>query len=384
GMLVHKVAFAKEQTAYRFAPATKGDISATVSATGTLNAVTTISVGTQVSGQVSELLVDFNDHVKKGQLLARIDPTLAQQAVSDAQANLEKTQAEAVQASRDYARNRELMNDGLVARSAEEQTQSSAQVAQATVKSARIALDRAKQNLAYTNIYAPIDGVVVEKNVQQGQTVAASLSAPQLFLIANDLSQMQILAQVGESDIAQIRQGQTAQFTVQALPGQTFKGTVQQVRLQSTTTDNVVNYTVVVAADNSRGKLLPGMTARVDFLTKSAENVIRVPNAALRFKPATTTTATKATSASGQKHERRGGTVYVLDAKGQPQAVKVQTGISDGTMTAVTGTGITDGTKVIVGTVSSSTQQQADSKATPFQSGQQQQQGGRGGARGGF
>src|SRR5437660_6401088 len=244
GMLMHTVAFAKEQTAYRLAPASRGDISATVSATGTLNAVTTISVGTQVSGQVSQLLVDFNDHVKKGQLLARIDPTLAQQAVSDAEANLEKTQAQAVQASRDYARNRELMTDGLVARSAEEQTQSSADVAQATVKSARIALDRAKQNLAYTNIYAPIDGVVVEKNVQQGQTVAASLSAPQLFLIANDLSQMEILAQVGESDIAQIKQGQTAEFMVQALPGRTFDGTVKQVRLQSTTQDNVVNYTV--------------------------------------------------------------------------------------------------------------------------------------------
>lgn len=369
GMLVHKVAFAKEQTAYRFGQATRGDIKATVSATGTLNAVTTVSVGTQVSGQVSELLADFNDHVKKGQLLARIDPTLAQQAVSDAEANLEKAQAEALQASRDYARNRELMNDGLVARSAEEQTQSSAQVAQAGVKSARIALDRAKQNLAYTNIYAPIDGVVVERDVQKGQTVAASVSAPQLFLIANDLSQMQILAQVGESDIAQIAQGQTAQFTVQALPGQTFKGTVQQVRLQSTTTDNVVNYTVVVAADNSRGKLLPGMTARVDFLTKSAENVIRVPNAALRFK-------------SAQKRERRGGTVYVLDAKGQPQAIKVQTGITDGTMTAVTGN-IADGTKVIVGTTGSQQQQQSASNATPFQSGQQQGGGGRG-ARGGF
>src|ERR1043166_7121839 len=285
GMLVHKVTFAKEQTTYRFAPIERGNINATVSATGTLNAVTTVSVGTQVSGQVSELLVDFNDHVKKGQLLARIDPTLAQQAVSDAEANLEKAEAQAVQASRDYARNRELRSDGLVAKSAEEQTQSASQVAQASVRSARIALDRAKQNLAYTNIYAPIDGVVVEKNVQQGQTVAASLSAPQLFLIANDLSQMQILAQVGESDIAQIKEGQPVEFTVQALPGQTFKGIVKQVRLQSATTDNVVNYTVVVSVDNPQGKLLPGMTARANFLTKAATNVLEVPNAALRFKP---------------------------------------------------------------------------------------------------
>ena len=145
--------------------------------------------------------------------------------------------------------------------------------------------DRAKQNLSFTSIYAPIDGVVVERNVNLGQTVAASLSAPQLFLIANDLSRMQILALVGESDIEQIKQGQPVTFTVQALPGQTFPGTVQQVRLQSTTADNVVNYTVVVTLENPEGKLLPGMTARVDFLVKSAENVLKAPNAALRYKP---------------------------------------------------------------------------------------------------
>src|SRR3954471_12180858 len=285
GLLVRQVAFAKETPTYRFATVNRGDIKSTVSATGTLNAVTTVSVGTQVSGQVSELLVDFNDHVKKGQLLARIDPTLALQAVTDAQANLEKSQAQALQASRDYARNRELTNDGLVARSAFEVSQSGATVANAGVKSARVALDRAKQNLSYTSIYAPIDGVVVERNVQQGQTVAASLSAPQLFLIANDLSQMQILAQVGESDIAQIKEGQPVSFTVQALTGQTFKGTVKQVRLQSSTTDNVVNYTVVVSVPNTDGKLLPGMTARVQFLTKQADNVLKVSNSALRYKP---------------------------------------------------------------------------------------------------
>src|SRR3954470_18231394 len=204
GVFVYRDAFAKDTPSYRFVSVEKGDIKSTVSATGTLSAVTTISVGTQVSGQISELLVDFNDRVTKGELLARIDPTLAMQGVTDAQANLEKAQATAVQASRDFSRNHELLDSGLVARSAYEQTQSSAEVAQAGVKSARVALDRARQNLSYTNIYSPIDGVVDEKNVQQGQTVAASLSAPQLFLIANDLSQMQILAQVGESDIAQI------------------------------------------------------------------------------------------------------------------------------------------------------------------------------------
>jgi HlyD family secretion protein len=394
GLLVRQVAFAKETPAYRFATVSRGDMKATVSATGTLNAVTTVSVGTQVSGQVSELLVDYNDQVKKGQLLARIDPTLALQAVTDAQANLEKAQAQAVQASRDFSRNHELMDAGLVAKSAYEQTQSTAEVAQAGVKGARVALDRARQNLAYTNIYAPIDGVVVERNVQQGQTVAASLSAPQLFLIANDLSQMQILAQVGESDIAQIKQDQPADFTVAALANQTFHGTVKQVRLQSTTQDNVVNYTVVVAVDNAKGRLLPGMTARVSFLTKSAENVLSVPNAALRFRPATTTatakseqtTSTQTAQPAQQRQQRtrqgRSGTLYVLDAKGQPQEIKVQTGITDGTTTEVRGTAIKEGMKVIAGTIGSTQTAQGTTSAAPFQS--SQQQGGARGARGGF
>jgi HlyD family secretion protein len=378
-ILVRQVAFAKEPATYRFATISRGDMKATVSATGTLNAVTTVSVGTQVSGQVSELLVDFNDHVKKGQLLARIDPTLALQAVTDAQANLEKSQAQAVQASRDYSRNRELLDAGLLARSEYEQTQSASEVAQAGVKSARIALDRAKQNLAYTSIYALIDGVVVDRDVQQGQTVAASLSAPQLFLIANDLSQMEILAQVGESDIAQIKRGQTAEFSVQALTGRTFNGTVKQVRLQSATQDNVVNYTVVVAVDNPRGQLLPGMTARVNFLTKSAENVLKVPNAALRFKPAGEVSpqsgGSLATLGMTQGRARRSGTLYILDAKGDPQPIKVQTGITDGSSTEVRGDGIKEGMKVIAG-AGATQQQTASTSATPFQSGQRGPRGG--------
>jgi HlyD family secretion protein len=215
---VNRAADAREAPAYRFASVERGDVHATVSATGTLSAVRTVAVGTQVSGQVAELLVDYNDEVKKGQLLARIDPTLQLQAVTDAQANLERAQAQALQARRDNNRNAELLSSGLVARSAYEQTDSAADVAGANVKSARVALERARQNLSYTNIYAPIDGVVVERNVDTGQTVAASLSAPQLFLIANDLSNMQILANVGESDISSIREGQRVTFSVQALP----------------------------------------------------------------------------------------------------------------------------------------------------------------------
>jgi RND family efflux transporter, MFP subunit len=405
GVLVYKLAFAKASPSYRFATVERGNIRSTVSATGALNAVTTVSVGTQVSGQVSELLVDFNDHVKKGELLARIDPTLAQGAVTDAQANLGKTQAQAVQASRDYQRNKELTNDGLVAKSAYEVTQATAEVAQAGVKSARVALDRARQNLSYTNIYAPIDGVVVARNVDRGQTVAASLSAPELFKIANDLSQMQILAQVGESDIAQIKEGQAVEFSVQALQGQTFNGTVKQVRLQSTTQDNVVNYTVVVSVDNTQGKLLPGMTARANFLTRSADNVLKVANSALRYKPSdaelaalkarqtknNASTSTTTTTGTTQQRANRGthtgssnfGTLYYLDSKGELAMARVKTGITDGTTTEISGKNISEGMKVIAGTVSATQQTQTSTSVTPFQPTPQGGQRG-GGGRGGF
>jgi HlyD family secretion protein len=411
---VYRLVSGEPAPAFRFATVSRGAIQALVSSTGTLQAVTTVSVGTQVSGQISQLLVDFNDHVKKGQLIARIDPTIAQQGVADAQANLERVQAQAGQARSDQNRNRALSTAGLLAASALEQGGSTQQVADATVRSARVALDRAKQNLSFTSIYAPIDGVVVERNVNLGQTVAASLSAPQLFLIANDLSRMQILALVGESDIVRIKQGQAVTFTVQALPGQKFPGTVQQVRLQSTTADNVVNYTVVVTLENPGGKLLPGMTARVDFLVQSAENVLKVPNAALRYKPtdevlarfgptpasggagaaaATTTAALPGAGAGGTRARRseggasgsgsgsRNGTLYTLDAKGKLQAVRVRTGITDGLFTEVEGRNVTEGMNVIDGLVSAS---KTPAAATSNPMGGAQQQGGRGRPGGGF
>jgi HlyD family secretion protein len=408
-VIVHRSAFAKEATEYRFATVERGNIQSTVSATGTLDALTTVTVGTQVSGQVSQIFADFNDRVKKGQLLARIDPTLAQQAVADAQANLDKAQAQALQASRDYTRNRELTDAGLVARSAFDQSQASASVANAGVKSARVALERAQKNLSYTNIYAPIDGVVVARNVDAGQTVAASLSAPELFKIANDLSQMQILAQVSESDIASIAKDQPVEFTVQALPGKTFKGTVRQVRLQSATQDNVVNYTVVVAVDNTTGKLLPGMTARAKFLTKSAENVLTVANSALRFRPTDeqlaelkkNAQAARTQNAQNAQNQNRtqwrnrtggtrsgsssSGTLYYLDAKGQLAMARVRTGITDGTTTQIEGRNLKEGMRVIAGAGTNANSQtaQQNTSNSPFQSNNRQQQGGRG-ARGGF
>jgi HlyD family secretion protein len=404
-LLIHQFAFAQPAPAFRFVTVQRGDLQARVSATGTLHAVTTVSVGTQVSGQVSALLVDFNDHVQKGQLLARIDPTLAQQGVADAQANLEKLQAQANQASRDQTRSRELSSAGLIAPSELEQGGAALQVAEASERSARISLQRAQQNLSYTSIYAPIDGVVIERNVNKGQTVAASLSAPQLFLIANDLTHMQILAQVGESDIDQIEQGQPVKFTVQALPGRTFTGTVQQVRLQSTTVDNVVNYSVVVTLENPDGKLLPGMTARVDFLVRSAVNVLTVANAALRYKPsdevltqfgaatprAVTTPAgaiRAARTGGGSGGMRSGsdngvGTLYSLDPDGRLQVARVHTGLSDGASTEVQGQNVTEGMKVIDGLASTTTSAPQTPAANPL-GGAQQGGGGRGRGGGGF
>ena len=399
-VLIHRAAFAKEDTTYRFAAVERGDLASTVSATGTLGAVTTVSVGTQVSGQISELLVDFNDTVRKGQLLARIDPKLQQQAVTDAQASLARARAQYLQAQRENRRNAELMDAGLVARSEYETTDSALDVARANVTSAQVELERARQNLEYTNIYAPIDGVVVERNVDNGQTVAASLSAPQLFLIANDLTNMRILASVGEGDIASIKQDQKVKFTVAALPGQTFEGTVAQVRLQSTTNENVVNYTVVVSVANPKKKLLPGMTARVEFLTSDAKDVLKVANSALRFKPDASVVmpsgveaparagrqarAARTTRAPGSALTRgmTRGTLYVLGAEGKLQAVRVRTGISDGSMTEVRGNELKEGMRVIAGT-NSAGQAAQTTTSSPFQQGNSNS-GGQRGPRGGF
>jgi HlyD family secretion protein len=274
-----------ETSSYRFVTIERGDLEAVVASTGSLSAVTTVQVGTQVSGQVAEIYADFNDRVRRGQLVARIDPRTLQQAVRDAEANLERWQADVAQREREFERTKLLHESQGVTDSEYDTAEYNLAVARASLKSALVSLERAQNNLAYADIYAPIDGVVIERNVDVGQTVAASLSAPQLFLIANDLSEMEILASVDESDIGRIEEGQTARFTVQAYPDETFEGAVRQVRLQSTTQENVVNYTVVIDVQNPDGRLLPGMTATVDFLIETATDVLKVPNAALRFRP---------------------------------------------------------------------------------------------------
>jgi HlyD family secretion protein len=390
-----------DETAYRFGTVARGDVQQVVSSTGALSAVKTVQVGTQVSGKVVAIFADFNDRVTQGQLLARIDPTLQQQAVTDAQAQLAKAQAQLAQARDEYNRNVPLAKDKFISASEFGTVQVNLSVAQAGVKSAQVTLQRAQQNLSYTNIYAPINGVVVERNVDVGQTVAASLSAPQIFLIAQDLSQMQILASVDESDISSIKQGQEVKFTVQSYPGRTFTGSVEQVRLQSKTTDNVVSYTAVVTVQNPDGQLLPGMTATVEFVTGSAKNVLTVPNAALRFKPTAEELAASGlpATAGNDSGRRRGGaagaggstgaaarpqggggaqggggfggfgggqgggarpqrvrtpgsgpgTLWTMDAANKLKPIRVRTGLSDGQHTQVSSQTLEPGTKVIVG-----------------------------------
>lgn len=326
---------AADPMSYRFARVEKGDVQATVSATGTLSAVTTVQVGTQVSGQIAAIYVDFNDRVKRGQLLARSDATLAEQAVREAEANRARAAAEQEQAQREYDRNLGLYERKVVTDKEMNAALYALQVAQANARSAQVSVDRARQNLSFTAIHAPVDGIVVERNVDVGQTVAASLSAPQLFLIAQDLSEMQILAHVDESDIGAIRDGQEVHFTVQAYERGQFSGTVRQVRLQSSTTENVVSYTVVVSVQNPHGKLLPGMTATAEFVTGSAQNVLTVPNAALRFNP------------TGERtRERR---IWVLGPNDEPQPIPVKVGLTDGTVTAVSGANVKEGMQVITG-----------------------------------
>jgi len=435
GLWIYRNAEAHEAPAYRFATVQRGDLESTVSATGALSAVTTVQVGTQVSGQLAQIYVDFNDRVKKGQLLARIDPTLQQQAVLDAQAGLVRAQADLQRSRDEYDRQKTLFEAKVLTATEFNTAQYNYTVAQASVKSAQVALDRARKNLSYTAIHAPIDGVVVERNVNVGQTVAASLSAPQLFLIANDLSQMQILASVDESDVGLISNGQDVRFTVQAYPNQNFSGTVRQVRLQSATTENVVNYTVVVSVGNPKGTLLPGMTATVEFLTGTAKNVLIVPNAALRFRAtpemlaeagvsgtangAPRTAADSAAFAArrdsirrargdsanvstsganrgaaaganqaqqGSNATRTGGTagrsfaqLWYVDSAGKPAVTRVRTGLSDGQNTQITGQNVHEGMQVIIGTVTTAAAPTTGA-TSPFQ----QQRRGPGGPPGGF
>ncbi len=273
------------ESTYQFVEITRGNLENTVSATGTVNPVSTVEVGTQVSGIIDVLNVDFNDVVRKEQVLAVLDTSLLKAAVLDAQAQVDRTQPLYDQAVADHRRNLPLFEKGFISEQEFLPLEISVKTTRASLQSARVALGRAETNLDYAVIRSPIYGTVIQRAVEQGQTVAASLQAPVLFIIAEDLSQMEIHAQVDESDIGYIQEGQTVRFDVQAYPDRMFSGIVKQVRLQPTTVQNVVNYTVIVDAPNPDGLLLPGMTATIDFIIEQREDVLLVSNAALRLQP---------------------------------------------------------------------------------------------------
>ena len=270
---------------YRATPVDSGTVVATVTATGTLSAVTTVAVGSQVSGIISKLYVDFNSHVKKGQLLAELDPTPFQEALDQQKANLLKAKSDERLAAVSLGRQKRLRDLQLIAASDYDTAVAQHDDAAAVVKQTEAALKQAETNLSYTSIKAPIDGVVVDREYNVGQTVAASFQAPLIFSIAQDLTKMQVLTNIDEADVGGIKLGQAATFSVDAYPDQTFRGSVAQIRLSTQTVQNVVTYPVMLDVPNLEGKLMPGMTANVVVPVDVRRNTLRVPNAALRFKP---------------------------------------------------------------------------------------------------
>lgn len=354
---------------YQFEEVGVGDITQTVTANGTVNPVGLVNVGTQVSGTVRRLLVDFNDEVKAGQVLLELDPTTTQAAVEQSSGELASAEASLRLTLAEEARMRELHAQEYVSRQDLERALQAREAAQAQVRVARGKLQRDRANLGYTVIRSPVAGVVVSREVDIGQTVAASFQTPTLFKIARDLSRMQIDSNVAEADIGKVRVGQSVRFTVDAFPERRFEGKVQQIRLAPITEQNVVTYNVVVAVENPEKLLMPGMTAYVNIIVAQRKDALLVPNAALRFKPAGADRAEKAAGrpaeggetarpeagrrpagAPGEKRRREtgSGTVHVIEA-GQLKPVIIGTGISDGRFTEVLGGELAEGARVVAG-----------------------------------
>ena len=353
---------------FKTAKVSRGDLRATVTATGTVSAVTTVLVGTQVSGTVKQLLVDYNSPVKKGQLLAQIDPALPEAKVAQSKANLqaaaanvEKAEAALTDADRTLARNRTLFARNFIARSDLDTADTNRlsamaqlNVAKAQVEQQKAALNQDETNLNYTRILSPVDGIVISRNVDIGQTVAASFQTPTLFSIAQDLTRMQIDTNVDEADIGKIRVGQPVQFTVDAYPDGTFPGRVSEIRNAPTTVQNVVTYDVVVKVANPELKLKPGMTANVSIITAVEKGVIKVPNAALRFKwPPAGAVSDRGSAGAGRPQAVRAEAgaktqgVWVLDGK-KPRRVPLTLGINDGNDTSVLSGELKEGDAVII------------------------------------
>ncbi len=339
---------------YRTETVTRGDIEQAVTATGTVNAVTTVQVGTQVSGTIKTLYVDFNSHVKKGQQIAQIDPTLFQTQLAQAQANTDHAQAALRDAERVLNQNKVLFDKNLVAKNDYETAVTNYESAKAQFAQAKAALLSAETNLNYTRIYSPVDGVVISRNVDVGQTVAASFQTPTLFTIAQDLTKMQIDTNVAESDIGVVKLGQKVDFTVDAYPDTTFEGKVWQIRQAPITVQNVVTYDVVIQVNNKDFKLMPGMTANVSIIIQTRSDALRITNAALRFRMSERPAA--AGGAAAGAGEKKGPSVWILE-NGKPKRVGITPGISDGTYTEVVSGDLKEGQNLIVEALKKNKQQ---------------------------
>jgi HlyD family secretion protein len=379
---------------FQLAEISRGDLVTTISSSGTLSPVTTVDVGTQVSGTLARIYVDFNDVVKKGQLLAVLDTVMLKASLVDADAGVQRSEALLEQAQLDYNRNKSLYEENLISEAEFLPFQINLKTQKANLKSAQATYQRAERNLKYAVICSPIAGTVIQRNVEEGQTVAASFSTPTLFKIAGDLSQMEILADVDESDIGLIKEGQAVRFDVQAYSDRKFEGTVKQKRLQPTVVSNVVTYTVVVSALNKDYLLLPGMTATVDFIIDEKKAALLVPNIALRFQApedmlkkaraeaekyfATLPDSVKAKRSAGAAIQDQGGMerpptagnfkmIWYIDENGKPAADRVMLGQTDGTNTEIVRSRkLQTGIKVIVALASQQQNQKTTTTTGPM------------------
>lgn len=333
----------EEKITFDTAAVAPANIMNSITATGTIEPVTSVTVGTQVSGIVSKLFVDYNSVVKKGQVIAELDKTNLMSQLNTAKTQLATAQSQLNYQTANYKRYKTLFEKGLVAADDFDNAKLSYTQAKEQVASAKEEVQRAQTNLGYATITSPIDGVVLSKSVEEGQTVAASFSTPELFTIAQDLTNMQVVADVDEADIGDVKEGERVTFTVDAYPDDTFEGEVKQVRQEATTTNNVVTYEVVISAPNADLKLKPGLTANVTIYTAERKGVLSVPSKALRFTPQKETVGKmKIVDAANAKNK-----VWTIDGN-SIVAHKVNIGMTDGTNTQIVG-GIAEGAKVVTG-----------------------------------
>ncbi|MFZ5807109.1 MAG: efflux RND transporter periplasmic adaptor subunit [Verrucomicrobiota bacterium] len=354
---------------YRTARVEFGDVMQKVTATGTLNPVTTVDVSSQISGQIQKLFVDFNSQVKQGEIIAQLDAATYQANVAQAEGEIANAKANLELTKPIRERAEALFSKGMASQATLDQAVANFRQAEASVQIKQATLSKAKVDLERCTIYSPIDGIVISRDVDVGQTVAASLSAPTLFVIANDLSKMQINASVAEADIGNVKENQEVIFSVDAFPEEKFKGTVSQVRNAATTVQNVVTYDVIISVDNPELKLKPGMTANVSIITAKKENVLLIPNSALRFSPSN---ASQESGGNGKRKRSADAadqkTVYLLNSDGSWRKVVAQIGISDGAYTEVV-TGLQENESVIIGETTTTKKQSEASAQNPFTGG---------------